>query len=212
MIKSKKFWVTILCLLIGNGVFYWFLKLFQSDFHYIHFFLDDKIPLIPKTIWIYNSFYPIVFISYYLMFKKGNEDTFMKCVISSFIGCFVCYIIFLCYPTIIDHGVIPDTDFLTKLHLDITYFFDNPAINCFPSIHCLFCFQVMFGLFKSKGFNNKLKIFLMIYLFLIAISTVFVKQHYFYDILGGLVVCIVANIVTYKLCLYDKLKKIKFFA
>jgi membrane-associated phospholipid phosphatase len=70
----------------------------------------------------------------------------------------------------------------------------------------------MFGLFKSKGFNNKLKIFLMSYLFFIAISTVFVKQHYFYDILGGLVVFIVANIVTYKFCLYDKLKKIKFFA
>ena len=68
------------------------------------------------------------------------------------------------------------------------------------------------GLIKSKGFSTKLKIFLLIYLFLIAISTVFVKQHYFFDIIGGLVVCVIGNFITYKFHLYDKLKKIKFSA
>ena len=69
----------------------------------------------------------------------------------------------------------------------------------------------MYGLFKSKGFDTKLKVFLIVYLFLIAISTVFVKQHYFFDIIGGLVVCIIGNIITIKFKLLDKLKKkIKF--
>jgi membrane-associated phospholipid phosphatase len=212
MIKSKKFWVAIAILLLGNGACYWLLKLFQSNFHYFNFAIDDKIPFLTRVIWIYNSFYPIIFLSYYLMFKKGNEDTFMKCIISCVVGCLICYVIFLCYPTKIDHGVIPDTDFLTKLHLDITYFFDNPAINCFPSIHCLFCFEAMYGVFKSKGFSKKLKTFFLVYLFLIAISTVFVKQHYFIDIIGGLVVCIIGNVITYVFHLYDKVKKIKIFA
>ena len=211
MIKSKKFWYPLLILLLGNMICYWGIKLFQSNYHTIEFFLDDKIPFWTRTIWIYNSFYPVILVSYFLMFKKGNEDIFVNCVIAAVIGCLISYVVYLCYPTIIDHGPIPDTDFLTKLHLDITYFFDNPAINCFPSIHCIFCFQVMYGLFKSKGFDTKLKVFLLVYLFLIAISTVFVKQHYFFDIIGGLVVCIIGNIITIKFKLLDKLKKkIKF--
>ena len=207
MIKSKKFWITILIVMVGNGMCYWFLKLFQSNYHYIYFFLDDKIPFLPRFIYIYNLFYPVVFISYYLMFKKGNEETFMNCAVSSVVGCFICYIIFLCYPTIIDHGIIPSTDKLTKFAIDITYFFDNPAINCFPSIHCLFCFQVIYGLFKSKKFNNKLRIFLILFLLLIAISTVIVKQHYFVDIIGGFVVCVIANVITIEFDLYKKIKK-----
>ena len=211
MIKSKKFWVTVLVVLVGQAALYWFIKLFQSNYHYIEFFLDDKIPLIPRTIWIYNSFYPVLFISYYCIFKK-SEKNFMNAMISCILCTLISDIFFICYPTIIDHGVVPATDKLTKLALDITYFFDNPATNCFPSIHCSYSFQCMFALYLTKDLNKKFRWPMIIYLFFVAISTVFTKQHYFYDIIGGLVVFIIANIVTYKLCLYDKLKKIKFNA
>jgi len=99
------------------------------------------------------------------------------------------------------------TDFLTTLVLKITYYFDEPALNCFPSIHCLFCFQVIFSYITTKTINNKYKIFIITFAILIIISTVLVKQHYIFDVFASLLITIITNLIVEIIPLANKFQK-----
>ena len=204
--KNKKFLISIASLMLSQAFFYWFLKFFQNNPNYINFSLDQKIPLIPSFIYIYNTFYPFIFLAFYFLFKN-DEETYFKGIISGIIGFLLCDIIYLYFPTIMQRSIIPETtNFITDFVLRITYFFDTPALNCFPSIHCLFCFQVIFSYLKTKSIKGKHKIPIVVISLLIIISTVLVKQHYAVDIIGALLVCIITNLLVDITNIYSKLK------
>ena len=97
-------------------------------------------------------------------------------------------------------------DFLTEFIVKITYFFDEPALNCFPSIHCLFCFQIIFSYLKTKSINTKHKILGITISLLIIISTILVKQHYILDIISAFLICTIANIIIDLTNLANKFK------
>lgn len=206
ILKNKKFLISIASLMLSQAFFYWFLKFFQPNPNYISLPIDQKIPLIPSFIYIYNTFYPFIFIAFYFLFQK-DEKTYYKGIIAGIIGYLFCDIIYLCYPTIMPRTLIPnDINVITALVLKITYFIDTPAVNCFPSIHCLFCFQIIFSFLKAKTINIKTKGFIIIYSLLIILSTVLVKQHYFVDIIGAFLICIIANLIVDITKIYEKNK------
>lgn len=194
-LKNKKFIISISILLIGQAFFYWFLKFFQPNPHYLFFNIDQKIPFIPNFIYIYNTFYPFMFLTLLYLFKH-DEKVYMKGIISGIIGFLICDIIFLIYPTIMLRPPIPNTNFLTEFIIKVTFFFDTPALNCFPSIHCLFCFQIIYSFIFTKHIKLKKKIPIIIYSLLIIISTVLVKQHYVVDIISALSICIITNLLV----------------
>lgn len=204
-LKNKKFLISIGILLISQAFLYWFLKFFQTNPHYINYPLDQKIPFIPNFIYIYNTFYPFIFLAFLYLFQK-DETNYMKGIIAGVIGFLICDIIFLCYPTIMLRPPIPETNFLTNFILKVTFFFDTPALNCFPSIHCLFCFQIIYNFIFTKHIKPKIKISFIIYSLLIILSTVLVKQHYFFDIISALLICIIANLIEDTIKIYNKLK------
>ena len=204
---NKKFLISISILMITNIILYWGIKLFQSSPTYINYYLDDKIPFWGWLIYIYNMFYPFCFIAFYLLYKK-DEKSYFKGIISCLIGILICNIIYLFIPTIMYRPVTPNYDPLTNLVLKITYFFDDPPLNCFPSLHCLFCFQVIYSFIFSKC-TTKRKIWIIICSSLIIISTLFVKQHYIYDIISALLVCLMANMLEGLIGIYNWLKKKK---
>ena len=188
-----------------QALFYAGLKLFQADFKILNYEIDNKIPFIPQVIIIYNLFYPIVFLTFYNIFNH-DKDAYYKGIIGGIIGFIIADIIFLIYPTII---IRPDVtnmniDPINKFIIYWTYKIDSPAINCLPSIHCLFCFQAIFSSLMCKNYNNKPKIFMIIMLFSIIITTVLVKQHYFADIIAALIVCIISNLISP--IIYKKIK------
>lgn len=203
--NNKKFIVTIIILMGIQAFLYWFLKLFQKNPIYIYCYLDDKIPFLGRFIYIYDLFYPFCLLAFYFLYKK-DAKIYYNAVIAGIIGFIICDIIFLLIPTIMYRPVIPQIDSLTNLVLNITYFFDEPPLNCFPSIHCLFCFQVIYSYIKSK-YNSKTKIFVTIFSFLIIISTLFVKQHFIYDVISAFFVCLIANYASELLHLYSYIKK-----
>ena len=203
--ENKKFVITISILMLGNMFMYWFLKLFQQNPIYINFYLDDKIPFWGWTVYIYDMFYPFCLISFYLLYK-ADKETYFKGVIAGIIGCIICYIIYLFLPTIMYRPVIPQYDPLTNLVLKITFFFDNPPLNCFPSLHCVFCFQVLFSCIKAT-YPIKKKIIMISVSLLIVLSTLFVKQHYIYDIVSALLVCLIANSLESIIGIYKGFKK-----
>ena len=203
--KNKLFVISMAILLIGNAFIYWLIKSFQSNPIYINYYLDDKIPFWGWLVYIYNMFYPFFIIVFYLLYKK-DEKAYFKGIISCMIGVIICDVIYLFLPTIMYRPPIPSYDAFTNLVIKVTFFFDEPPLNCFPSIHCLFCFQVIFGYIKSKATLSK-KIIMITISLLIIISTLLVKQHFIFDVVGALVVCIMANILENLFGIYDKLKK-----
>jgi membrane-associated phospholipid phosphatase len=194
--------------MVLQAAIFWSIKLLQSNYHTFSFILDQKIPLMKWTIYIYNMFYPLVFCLLAYLYTKDDKKYFNACI-AGIVGYLICDVIFLCYPTIMDYPRDVIVHNFTDLVLKITYVADTPALNCFPSIHCLFCFQTIYSLVSSKKIDKNVKIFGTIGLVLIAISTLTVKQHYFYDMVASLVVCIIANIITIKFNLQDKIRKLQ---
>ena len=205
--KEKKFIISLSILMIGQAAMYWILKQFQSNPTYINYYLDDKIPFWGWLIYIYNMFYPFCIIAFYLLYKK-DKKTYFKGIISGVIGFIISDIIFLFLPTIMYRPITPSYDPLTNLVIKITFFFDDPPLNCFPSIHCLFCFQVIFSYIMSKC-TIKRKAWVIIGASLIIISTLFVKQHFIYDVISAFLVCLIANSIQSIFGIYNYFKNKK---
>lgn len=194
--KNKKFWISAIALLGSQAAMYWFLKLFQSNYHYINCPIDNKIPFIGGFIYTYNLFYPFIFLALFRLFIK-DEKKYEQSIIIGFISYLICDVIFLIYPTIISRPDISSYGELTGLVLKITYFFDSPALNCFPSIHCLFSFLVMFSYLLSNKIGKLEKFIISFISLLIVVSTFLVKQHYVYDALSALVICLLVFLIVY---------------
>ncbi len=182
---------------------YWFLKLFQKNPINIVYYLDDKIPFLGRFVYIYNSFYPFMIFSFYILYKSDKKSYF-KGIISGIIGFLICDIIFLTFPTIMYRPPIQSIDFITDFVIKLTFLYDSPPLNCFPSIHCLFCFQVIYSFIFSKV-NTKTKILIIIFSLLIIISTLFVKQHYIFDVISAFTVMLISNLLTDIFQIYDKI-------
>lgn len=197
-ILNKEFLISISCLMVVQVVLYFVLKFLQSDFHLVVSPIDQKIPFIPYFIYIYNMFYPFVFLVLYFVFYNDKKNYYQG-IIAGIIGYLLSDIIFLVYPTTIIRPVnfYDKLDLLTAKFIKLTYEIDNPPINCLPSIHCLFCFQVAYTTITSKKIRRINKIIITIIALLIIISTVLVKQHYFYDILAALGIFCLANLMVY---------------
>ena len=202
--KDEKFFISIAILFLGNMFLYWFIKLFQSNPIYINYYLDDKIPFWGWLVYVYNMFYPFCLIAFYLLYKK-DEKAYFKGIIACIIGVLICDIIYLFIPTIMYRPVTPNYDPFTNLVLKITFFFDDPPLNCFPSLHCVFCFQVIFSYIISKC-TLKRKTWIIICSMLIILSTLFVKQHYIFDIISAFLVCLIANSLESILGIYNWFK------
>ncbi len=205
--KEKKFVISMFILFFGNAFIYWLIKSFQTNPIYINYFLDDKIPFWGWLVYIYDMYYPFSILAFTLLYFK-DKKTYYKGIISAIIGCIICYIIILIVPTIMFRPIVPNYDPLTNLVLKITFFFDEPPLNCFPSLHCLFCFQIIISYIMSKC-TIKRKTWVIIFALLVIISTLFVKQHFIYDVIAALLVCIMANMIQSIFNIYERFKKKK---
>ena len=196
---DKEFLISIAYTLVIPGILYFMLKLLQSNYHIITSNIDSKIPFIPYFIYFYIFFFPFIVIIFYITYIKDKE-IYYKGIKATILGLIITDIIFLIYPTIIYRPEINNgIDLLTRTLLKITYFFDTPAINCFPSIHCLLCFQVSYMIISCKEIKIKYKLTTIITSLFIISSTLFIKQHYFYDIIGSLIIFTFSNIIINKI-------------
>ena len=203
---NKKFLISIIAMMGVMPVLYWGVKFFQVNYHYIYSSIDNKIPFIPQLVPIYDLYYPTVLLTMYYLFRKDRKH-YYRGIIAAVIGNIICCIIFIAYPTIMFRPFVDysSLDWFTGLVLKITYAADVPALNCCPSLHCLFCYQAIFSLCLSKNIKKKVKIPLSLFLFLIVLTTLFVKQHYFYDAVYAFIIFAVVNIIVYVFKLSPKI-------
>ena len=194
---DKEFVVSILYSLVIPATFYFIVKLFQRNFHVILASIDNKIPFIPHFIYFYIFFFPFTIFVLYLIYKH-DKKIYHSCIKATIIGLLITETIYLIYPTIIYRPAVDtNVDLITRWLINTTYFIDTPAINCFPSIHALLCFQISCAIILCKNINFKYKVMVLIMTFLILLSTVLVKQHYFYDIIASFLIFTFSNVVLY---------------
>ena len=199
MKKYREFLKSILIVLIIQSAMYYLIKLVINDYNTISSIIN--FPLVNYFVYFYDSWYPFVFIISFVIYIN-NKELYYKLIFSLIISSLMAHITFIIYPTILVRPNI-EINSLTNYILDFTYKTDNPPVNCLPSVHCIFCFVLMYYTYLS---NFKYKYPTIIYFFLIVLSTLFIHQHIIEDVILSLIYSII-SIILVKL-FYDKLKKI----
>lgn len=148
----------------------------------IETFVDKRIPfnkyfVIPYMCWyLYVAF----FLIYFCIIDAERYYKLMFCID---IGFAVSCIIFYIFPTFVPRPVVYESDIFSDLVRSI-YKRDNP-INCFPSIHVLFTLLVEMFVSQENVFKKLIKRISFLLAAAIILSTLFIKQHYFMDIVAA---------------------------
>lgn len=187
----KKFLALIIFLLITSG--YFFVNLF-NDYRMAdglepaiwEFGIDKYIPftrfaVIPYISWYFYVTFAVLFLIFY---KDGR--IYFKFINSMTAGALISYGIFIIFPTHVPRPDISGNDIFTMLTTGI-YNADAPY-NCFPSMHVLYAFLCFIFLQKIIPGRLLLKAVNTLLFITICASTVFTKQHYTPDILGGIII------------------------
>ncbi len=93
----------------------------------------------------------------------------------------VAYPIFLIFPVMSIRESVP-MNTASEILLNFIYYVDLPT-NCFPSLHVAVSMLSAFAIYHKTPINGIWAILLGI---LISLSTLFTKQHYFMDVISGL--------------------------
>lgn len=144
------------------------------------------------AVWVYISFFLLLFLTVYLSDYK-NRMLFIKMV---FINSIIALIIFILYPTFIvdnDYYVLQKN---SPISFKVLSFVINADVrsNCFPSLHIANSLLATFFLLKLK--NKLITLISSVWFLLMMWSVLSTGQHYFYDILGGILICIVNYYIT----------------
>lgn len=152
--------------------------------------IDDFFGFHPWTVWIYISDYFLMFAPPFFIRKREVTGRLIKAVVMNFLLHFP--IFFLIPTTMIRPPLIEQN--LTNAVFHFMRLIDTP-VNCFPSQHVSLCF-VMAMTFIS--YKKKIGVLFLVWAVLISLSTMTTKQHYIWDVLGGLIVALIIYVVVFR--------------
>jgi membrane-associated phospholipid phosphatase len=166
------------------SIFYPILNRYRGNLNVVKLPIDDMIPFSKVFILPYVSWYPFV-ATFVVILCFVDKEKYFKLVVSLALGMIVSYVIYYFYPTYVERPFVGGRDFLSNLVLWL-YRRDNPY-NCWPSIHVLNSFLVVVYITGSAKVNKIAKIICIIIATLIILATMFLKQHYFSDVVSAMV-------------------------
>lgn len=146
---------------------------------------DKKIPFLPGFIYIYVLAFLQWAVCILSVMLIDREKSDYYCIGIS-VGNIIAGIIFVAFPTIMAIRPEYSGGGFTGTLVRFIFAADNPPLNLFPSIHCLFSWGVMRMLFSVKRVPVPVKIFNAVFSCLVFLSVLFVKQHVIYDIPAGI--------------------------
>ena len=171
---------------------------YRGNTNSVFTFVDNLVP--------FNRYFILPYISWYIFIAIFSailcvldKERYLKLLITLNIGMITCYIIYYFYPTYVPRPMITGTDFFSNLVLNL-YEADNPY-NCFPSIHVLNSVLIALYTYESEKVHKLIKAICVAISVSIILSTMFIKQHYFADVVAG---------ITFACVLYFSFKKLKF--
>lgn len=196
IIKYKHAWV-FLYGLIYLPWFAWLESHVTDDFHIIHMAIDDHIPFIEYFVIPYFLWFAYVAVGIAYFFFKNKNDFYHLCAFL-FIGMTIFLFISTIYPN--GHTLRPDTFTRDNIFTQIVawlYATDTPT-NLFPSIHVYNSLGIHLAVTKSECFKEKKGVRLLSFILCasIILSTMFLKQHSFFDVItafvmAGIMYCLI---------------------
>lgn len=197
------------CLLVIYFAFYmpWFifLNIFtpqREDVTMMHIELDDLIPFCELFVIPYFLWFGYIAAGHIILMLTNRQE-FIRMCIFLYTGMTVCLLIYTVFPNgqqlRINYDELGRSNFLIDA-IKALQNTDTPY-NVFPSIHCLNSFGMHIALAKSKSlgkYRKPIVITSFVLMVLIALSTVFVKQHSVLDLLGAVLLSVPLYFLAYK--------------
>lgn len=183
--KSLYCLIPLVFVLLQYVLFYFCAKFLHMPYGPFNFetALDRQVPLIPWFIYIYVGSYIFWLVTFFVVASR-DRDNFYALVASVTVTFFVCFLFYVFLPTTIVRPEI-GTDTFTLWLLDLIYKADTPALNLFPSMHCLASWLCFIGVRRMKNISLFGKAAVCFCALAVFASTQFVKQHYMADLFGG---------------------------
>ena len=164
-------------------------KIKRRRFYRINHKIDSKIKLNTKFSVFYSLYFIEVLILYYIFFN--NVILIIKITEMYIVATIVHNLFFLAFPVYIERPEISDKGFFNKLTL-LYYKIDEP-FNTFPSMHISMITIAFLSLYFF--WYKTYALLLLPFYFLTAISTFYIKQHYFVDAVSGFLLGLIIFIV-----------------
>ena len=180
----------------------------RDNCYVVHSWLDDVIPFCEIFVIPYVFWYALIVISlgYFALY---NVDSFKKLQIFIMITQGVAMAIYIAFPNMQDLRPVEFArdNLLTRL-VGFLYAFDTDTNVC-PSLHVAYSIGIASVWLKEKGVKLWWKLFVLISVILICLSTAFIKQHSILDAFAAIPVCVLAELVVYRKRYFKKFFKNK---
>ena len=193
MKKYIKFIILTTITLGIQSLLYFSTKLFINNYNIINSFIE--FPLIKIFVYPYNLWYPFIILNMFIIYKCDKKK-FRPLIATMLITTILANMTFILYPSMMIRPKIEITNFTTWL-LDYTYKIDTPAVNCLPSMHCMFCFVTNYYIIKCNNLDINKKIPITIFSLIIILSTLFIKQHIIEDAILALIYTTISISIVY---------------
>lgn len=152
----------------------------RTSRHYWKMPVDDRIPLLPWFVIPYVGFIPYIALSIALAWNTAYIVPFLE---SLSIACLTASVFWYFFPNGVKRPIVDGKDLLHRL---LVYIYKNDHdTNGFPSAHVFITLICAYYL-SVAHFTYSIQSW--IFAVLIVLSTIFTKQHYVVDIIGGIVV------------------------
>ncbi len=164
----------------------------SSQFYNVALTFEETMPFIPEFIIGYAGVYVALIVAY---FAIKNIKDWRRTVVSFLITMTTAYIIFLTFP--VKMTMRPDITSSSGAFIWLTSLFyavDNTA-NCFPSLHVACPTLAAIVLWRA---HRTAGIWMAMIAAVVAVSVIFVKQHYIADVAGGAILALCAYLVALK--------------
>lgn len=202
MKKYKEYLILIIFTMGTQAAVYFLIKNFIHDYHIINSFIN--FPLVKPFVYFYDIWYPFIILCAFIVFYFDKEN-YKKLIYTMVLATIMSEITFLVYPTMVIRPEI-SINSLTDFVLYITYKLDSPAVNCLPSVHCLYCFITSFYIITSKNLKTIYKVLICTFSLSIVLSTIFIHQHIIEDAFLSLAYTSLTIFLVY--LFKDKIKKV----
>ncbi|WP_160723379.1 phosphatase PAP2 family protein [Bacillus sp. USDA818B3_A] len=144
---------------------------------------DQSIPFLPVFIIPYILWYGYIF-CYLIYFCFKDTVVYLKTLMLIVVAEIICFVIYFYFQTTVPRPALTGDSLLIDL-VKWIYTKDRPY-NCFPSIHVLTTFTVMLASLHIQKKHLINTVCIHISGTLIIISTLFVKQHVIFDMIGSM--------------------------
>jgi membrane-associated phospholipid phosphatase len=151
--------------------------------------LDGLIPLAPGWAIVYGALY--LFLILLPVFVVHQQEQIRRTVFAYLAVWLTAYVCFLIYPTVAPRPATIAGEGFGVWGLRLLYDADPPR-NCFPSLHVAHSFVSALTCYRV---HRRVGLFAILCAGLVAMSTLFTKQHYVLDVVGGVLLSGVAYAV-----------------